>query len=196
MLILTDVIIADLIDWFSYTVSIRGTLQEVPFIASARYGWTINKFEWKFSSMPTNKSGEKIDNSPTQENENALTTREKTSPPTQSVRITAKTDVNARAMMKTQTPRKVPAIAELRELTENKEETPTSSKVETTQDTLRKKVSTIELTESSNDLLAQSGKRSSESSTVKVLILESEEPSLTSVNANSSVDTTSVVNKR
>ena len=45
--------------WFSYTVVLRGTLQEVPFFASTRYGWKIRKFEWKFLAMSGTLNNEK-----------------------------------------------------------------------------------------------------------------------------------------
>ena len=37
-----------LLAWASKTVWIRGTLQKVPFYASALYGWRLHRFEWNF----------------------------------------------------------------------------------------------------------------------------------------------------
>ena len=128
-------------------MSLRGTLPEVPFIASAKYGWFMSKFEWKFLAMPTNQSVDKKETIPVQMSESTNVATERTNLPTKIVRITAKTDVNARAMLKSQVSHEILATAELRELKENKEETTTDSKLEKTHTAIQKKEPLSELKE-------------------------------------------------
>ena len=115
----------------------------------------MSKFEWKFLAMPTNQSVEKKETTPVQMRESTNVATERTNLPTKIVRITAKTDVNARAMLKSQASHEVLATAELRELKENKEETTTDSKLEKTHTAIQKKEPLSELTETTRSQAAK-----------------------------------------
>ena len=65
-------------DWFSSEVILRGRLQEVPYVASAKYGIYISNFEWKFLSMNETENAEILKNSNLMTESTTLTTMKPT----------------------------------------------------------------------------------------------------------------------